>query len=246
MKRPGLVLQWLAPLAVFALLYLGWQAIAFNYRSILPPFGDVTGDFLSRPGFYGTNLLATLHAALTGFAIGSAVAILLAVLAVYFASLRAAILPVALLLNVTPIVAISPALIVAFGFNAVPHIIVAALAAFFPMLINAMSGLRQVDREALDVFHAMSASPVEVFLHLRLPGALPQVFAGAKLGITAAMVGAIVSEFTGTSRGIGAAIVMATTYLNLSQMWVAIFVSALTTLALVGLVVLLEKLIVRW
>ena len=245
-RLPPALLHWLAPALLFFLIYLGWQWIALNFKSILPPFGALGAEFLSRPGFYFDNLLATLQAALTGFALGSGLALVLAVLAVYFTVLRAAIVPVALLLNVTPIVAISPALIVAFGFNAVPHIIVAAIAAFFPMLINAMSGLRKVDRETLDVFNAMSASPMEIFLRLRLPGALPEIFAGAKLAITAAMVGAIVSEFMGTSRGIGATIVMATTFLNLAQMWVAIFVSALTSLALIGLVVLVERAVIRW
>ena len=236
----------LAPLFVFALLFLGWQWIALNLKSILPPFGDIISEFSERPGFYFMNLNVTVQAALLGFAFGCLSAITLAIFMVYFDFLRAAIIPVALLLNVTPIVAISPALIVAFGFNAIPHIIVAGLAAFFPMLINSMAGLRAVEKETLDVFNAMSASRTEIFFRLRLPNALPHLFSGAKLAITAAMVGSVVSEFMGTSKGIGATIVMATTYLNLNQMWVAIFLSALTSLILIGAVSLLEKLIIRW
>ncbi len=240
------ILRLLAPLIVFGLLYLGWQWVALNLKSILPPFGNITAEFLDRPGFYFSNLWVTVQAALIGFAIGGISAIVLAILMVYFDFLRAAIIPVALLLNVTPIVAISPALIVAFGFNAIPHIIVAGLAAFFPMLINAMSGLRAVEKETLDVFNAMSANRTEIFFRLRLPGSLPYLFSGAKLSITAAMVGSVVSEFMGTSKGIGATIVMATTFLNLNQMWVAIFLSAVTSLVLIGVVSLVEKALIRW
>ncbi len=236
----------LAPLLVFFLLFLGWQWIATNLRSILPPLQDVLGDFLSRPRFYGSHLLVTLHAALLGLLIGGGVAVLLAMLIVHYNFLGAAILPVALMLNVTPVVAISPALIVAFGFNATPHIIVAALSAFFPLLINAITGLRDVDKQALDVFKAMSATRSDIFLRLRLPTSLPYLFTGARLSATAAMVGSIVSEFTGTSKGLGATIVMATTYLNLNQMWAAIFVSIVTSLLLIGLVGLVERLTVRW
>ncbi|WP_176083757.1 ABC transporter permease [Martelella sp. HB161492] len=246
MKPKNLAITIIAPLIVFVILGLCWQWVALNLKSILPPLGDVANEFLSRPDFYFTNLWVTIYAALVGFAIGCAVAIFLAILIVHFAFLRAAILPVALMLNVTPIVAISPALIVAFGFNAIPHIIVAGLGAFFPMMINAITGLRSVDDQALEVFRSMSASRTDIFLRLRLPTSLPHLFSGARLSITAAMVGSIVSEFMGTSKGIGATIVMATTYLNLSQMWVAIFVSVITSLVLIFLVGLAERLTIRW
>ncbi|WP_198931573.1 ABC transporter permease [Rhizobium rhizosphaerae] len=236
----------IAPLLVFLLLAAGWQWVAFNLKSILPSLQSVGLELLARPGFYLGHLWVTLSAALSGFAIGSAIGILLAILIVHFSVLRAAILPVALMLNVTPVVAISPALIVAFGFNAVPHIIVAAISAFLPMLINALTGLRAIDRDAQDVFRSLSASKMETLWHLRLPSSLPHLFAGARLAIAAAMVGSIVSEFMGTSKGIGATIIMATAYLNLPQMWVSIFVSAVTSLLLIGLVDLAERALIRW
>lgn len=236
----------LAPALTFLLLGAAWQFIAVHQRSILPPLDGVASDLLSRPGFYLSNLRVTVYAALIGFLFGAALAVGLAISIIHFSFLRAAVVPVALLLNVTPIVAISPALIVAFGFNAIPHVIVAAIAAFFPMLINAMSGLQSVDPQALEVLRSMSATRGDILFRLRLPASLHYLFAGARLAITAAMVGAIVSEFMGTSHGIGATIVMATTYLNLKQMWAAIFVSAISTLALVGLVEVTEKATIRW
>lgn len=235
-----------APILVLLVVGIGWQLIAYNLKTILPPLEQVAQDFLSRPDFYASNLWVTLYAALMGFVIGGGIAIFLAVLIVHFAFLNAAIVPVALMLNVTPVVAISPALIVAFGFNATPHIIVAAVAAFFPMLINAITGLRAVDKQALEVFNAMSATGPDIFWRLRLPSALPFLFSGAKLSVTAAMVGSIVSEFMGTSKGIGATIVMATSFLNLTQMWAAIFISIVTSLVLIGILSISERLIIRW
>jgi NitT/TauT family transport system permease protein len=239
--------QGAAPAAfTFAALGLLWQFVAAHQRSILPSLGAVASDLVVRPGFYATNLGVTLGAALFGFVIGGVVAIALAILFIHFPRVRSALFPVALLINVTPIVAISPALIVAFGFNMAPHVIVSAVAAFFPVLVNAMTGLQAVDAQAMDVFRSMAASRTEVFFHLRLPTSLPHLFSGARLSIAAAMVGSIVSEFTGTSQGLGAAIVMSTTYLNLAQLWAAIFVSAAITFLMIRLVDLAETLIVRW
>ncbi|GAA2237545.1 ABC transporter permease [Herbiconiux moechotypicola] len=245
-RAGGTALTIIAPLVLFVLLALAWQWAAATFKSVLPPLQNVFEDIASRPDFYLENLLVTLEAAMLGFAIGVVVALLLAAAIVHFRFLRAAIMPLALLLNVTPIVAIAPALVVAFGFNEIPHIIVAALSAFFPTLINSITGLRAVDPQALEVFDAMSASKLEIFFRLRVPSSLPYLFAGARLSVTAAMIGAVVSEFTGSSKGIGAVIVMATTYLNLSQMWAAIFFSAVTTLILLGIVGLVERLVVRW
>ena len=244
--RRGLLLTILAPTVLFAVLAIGWQLIAVNYKSILPPLQDIVEDIWSRPAFYLENLWVTLSTALLGFAFGVIVALIIAVFVVHFAFLRAAVMPVALLLNVTPIVAIAPALVVAFGFNAIPHIIVAAISAFFPMLINALSGLRAIDPQTHDVFRAMAATRTEVFFRLRLPASLPYLFAGARLSVAAAMIGAVVAEFFGTDEGLGAVIVMATAFLNLSQMWAAIIFSALTSLALLGIVGVAEKAVVRW
>ncbi|HZU64812.1 MAG TPA: ABC transporter permease subunit [Novosphingobium sp.] len=235
----------LAPAITFLLLGLAWQWVAGRHGAILPSLLDVAGDLAARPAFYAANVWTTASVALAGLVLGGLAAVLLAICFVQFRFLRDAIFPVALLLNVTPIVAIAPALIVVFGFNATPHVIVAAIAAFFPMLINAMAGLQAIDAEALEVFRALAASRLDIFLRLRLPSSLPHLFAGGRLAIVAAVVGAIVSEFTGTADGIGAAIVLATAWLNLVQMWAAIFCSAALSLALIGLVDLAERLVVR-
>jgi len=245
-RTGGALLTVGAPLILFLLLALAWQWTAATFRSVLPPIQDIVLDVAGRPDFYLENLGVTMEAALLGFVIGVVVALGLAAAIVHFTFMRAAIMPLALLLNVTPIVAIAPALVVAFGFNQVPHIVVAALTAFFPMLINGIAGLRAVDPQALEVFDAMSASRRDVFFRLRVPSSLPFLFAGARLAMASAIIGAVVSEFTGSSRGIGAVIVTATTYLNLPQMWGAIVFSALSTLVLIGVIGLAERLIVRW
>jgi NitT/TauT family transport system permease protein len=239
-------IQVIAPLAVFVLLGVAWQVVAGRLPSVIPPLGPVGASLVDSPGFYLSNLGETLTTAVIGLAIGVACALVLAVIVVHLPWLRTAIMPVAVLVHAMPVVAIAPALIVAFGFGRTPHVIVVVLTTFFPMLINAITGLRSVDSEALDVFRVLAASRWEIFWRLRVPSSLGYLFAAGKTCVTMAMIGAIVSEFTGTQQGIGAVIVQSTVYLNIVQMWGAIFLAAVTSLLLLGLVSLTEKLVIRW
>jgi NitT/TauT family transport system permease protein len=231
---------------MFVLLGLAWQWVADALPSVVPPLGDIAADLAAQPEFYLDNLRETLTSAALGFVVGVGGALLLAVVVVHVPWLTAAVMPVAVLVHSTPILAIAPALIVAFGFNRTPHVIVVALITFFPMLINGITGLRAIDPEALDVFRAMAASRWDVFVRLRVPSSMGYLFAAAKTCVTMAVIGAIVSEFTGTSEGIGAVIVQSTVYLNIAQMWGAIAVAAASSLALLGAVTLAERLVVRW
>jgi NitT/TauT family transport system permease protein len=214
--------------------------------SVLPKLQDMARSLGDQPGFYAHNLLITIQTALLGFLIGTALALLLGILCVYSKAIRAAVMPVVTALHVTPIIAISPALVVAFGFGEGPHLTISVISAFFPMLINAISGFQAIDAQAAEVFDAMSASKVEAFLRLRLPATLHYLFAGARVGATAAVVGAIVSEFFGSVDGLGAVIINSQANLDLVMMWVAIVLSALLSMVALGLVGLLEKLTIRW
>lgn len=236
----------LAPALLIGLLAWGWEWVANNRASVLPTLGSVFADLADRPSFYWSQLQTTLTTALIGFVIGVAVALVLAILIVHIPILHAAIMPIAVLLHATPIVAIAPALVVAFGFGTAPHLIVVALMVFFPMLINAITGLRAVPTDMLEVFQSMSATKSDVFFRLRLPASMTYLFAAAKTCVTLGMIGAVVSEFHGATKGLGATIVQAMTYLNLPQMWAAIALSAMASLILLGLISLLEKLVVRW
>ncbi len=236
----------LAPALMIGLCVTGWQWVATTQASVLPTVGAVAGDFAARPAFYLGHLQYSLTNALTGFALGMAVAWVLALIVVHVPVLRSAVMPIATAVHATPIIAVAPALVVAFGFGRTPHLIVVALMVFFPMLINSIAGLQAAGSDIVEVFQSMAATTWDTFVHLRLPTSLPYVFAAAKTCVTLAMIGAVVSEFHGGNRGLGACIIQAMTYLDLAQMWVAIAISAFVSLTLLGLVSLVEKAVVRW
>lgn len=236
----------LPPLVAFVLSGVVWQFVAIHDSSVLPPLGAVGRQLTERPGFWFEQIRYTLVNALLGFAAGVGVALVLATLLVHVRLLRSAVMPLAVLVNVTPVVAVAPGLIIAFGFGRAPHVIVAALVSFFPMLINALTGLDAVDAQSLDLFRSLAASRWETFLRLRLISGLPFLFSAAKVCVSLAVIGSVISEFTDSSEGLGFTIASVTQYNNVAQLWAAIFCSAAMALALLGLVSLTEKLTVRW
>jgi NitT/TauT family transport system permease protein len=245
-KGAAVLRRALPPLVVFAVLAILWQLVAARDNTVLPPLGAVGRQLLDQPRFWLDQSGYTLANAVLGFVCGVGVALILATLLVHVPLLRSAIMPVAVLFNVTPVVAITPALIVAFGFGRAPHVIVAALVCFFPMLVNATTGLDAVDPQALDLFRSVDASRYEIFTRLRFVSSLPYLLTAAKVCVSLAVIGSVISELSNSSEGLGYTIASVTQYNNVAELWAAIFCSAALALALLGLVSLAGRLVIRW
>jgi len=157
------------------------------------------------------------------------------------------VLPLAVVLNVTPLIAIAPALGANFGLGATPRVIIVVLITFFPVLINTLSGLSSYDQQALDVLQTLSASPWEVLWRLKLPSSLPFLFAAARVVVPLSIVGAAIAEMTaeGTATGLGSVIMLAGSSSDLGLAWAGVVCLAVVGLALTGLVVALEALVLR-
>lgn len=140
---------------------------------LLPPLSEVGSSLSDELGYYVHNALVTLGEATAGLGMGFVGAFVLAVLTSELPLVRRAVMPIAVVLNVTPLVAIAPALVVAFGFGPMPKLIITGLICFFPILINTATGLRSVPQQVLQVYRTMDASRVELLWHVRVPNALP-------------------------------------------------------------------------
>jgi NitT/TauT family transport system permease protein len=238
-----------APLVVLlVLLGVLWQVGADRMPYLLPPLPDVWSALKADPGYFLHNSWVTLREALLGLAIGFVAAFALAILTSEVTIARRAVMPVAVVLNVTPLVAIAPALVVAFGFGAAPKLIVTALICFFPILINASVGLRTVPEPVLQVFRSVHASRWEVLRHLRIPGSLGYVFAALQIVFPLSVVGAVVAELSaaGSAAGLGTVIQVASSMNRLATVWAAIFVLALMGSLLLLLVTVVERRALRW
>lgn len=149
------------------------------------------------------HFFITLTEAVVGFGIGAAVAVSLAVASALSERFKRYVSPYAIVLNVTPGIALTPIIIAWFGYGMGSKIALAAVISFFPIYVNTLTGLVQYDEEREDLFRSIGATGAQVFRKLRVPAALPMLFAGMKIGLTTALIGAVVAEFAQATDGVG-------------------------------------------
>ncbi|MFF5083177.1 ABC transporter permease [Actinoplanes sp. NPDC000266] len=240
--------KWLPLVLMLAVLGGLWQWGASRMPYLLPPLGDIGQTLAQDAGYYLENALVTLREAVGGLAIGTVVAFVLAVVVSEFTLARRAIMPVAVILNVTPLVAIAPALVVAFGFGAAPKLIVTGLICFFPVLINMSMGLRAVPLPVLQVYRTMHASRLETLWYIRVPSSLPYLFAALRIVFPLSVVGAVVAELSaaGSSKGLGTAISLASSMNRLAAVYASIAILAVLGSLLLLVVTLLERRLLHW
>ena len=243
--RPGV---WVPTVLALGVVGLAWQLVAADNPYILPKLPEVAAAFVGDPLLYLANAWATLQIALIGLLYGFGVAFVLAVLTSEFTVLRRAIMPIASVLNVTPVVALAPGLVVAFGFGMAPKVIVTAIITFFPVLANVSTGLRSVQGPVLDVFHTLQASRLEVLRRLRIPSAMPYTIAALRVTLPLSVVGAVVAEFVaaGSSTGLGTVIKTSAANSQLAQMYAAVGCLALLGVLMLTIITALEKRLLFW
>lgn len=240
--------RWLPVASMLAVLVGLWYLGAATMPYLLPPLSAVGDTLFGNPLFYLANAWITLQEALIGLAIAFAGSFLLAILMSEVAVIRRAIMPLAVVMNVTPLVAIAPVLVVAFGFGPEPKLIVTALCCFFPILINVSIGLRTVPAPVLQFYTTIKASRAEMLWHVRIPSALPYLFAALKIVFPLSIIGAVVAEMAapGSAEGLGTVISTASSNSRLPVVYASIFVLALLGSALLAVVTAAERKVLHW
>lgn len=192
----------------------------------------------------------TLSATLLGFGIGTTLGIVLAVGIVYNRAMDMSVMPWAIASQTIPILALAPMIIVMLGSIGIqglfPKAVISAYLSFFPVVVGMVKGLRSPDAMQMDLLRTYYASPAQGFWKLRLPASVPYLFASLKIGISAALVGAIVAELpTGARAGFGARMLVGDQYGQPLVTWAALFAAAITAATLVGLFSTFERLTLR-
>lgn len=200
----------------------------------------------SDPSRYADAARQSLTAALGGLVVASVGAFLLAVLMAHSRLLERALYPPTLMLKLMPIVAVYPLFAIWFGFGIGPKVAIAALITFFPMLVNALIGLRSVDPAALDFMRSMHASRWQLLWRLRLPSSLPYVFAALRISVPLSLIGAVVAEFLSGSSGMGQLILIANGDFDTPALFGAIVVLAGLGVALTAIVAAVEHRVLFW
>jgi NitT/TauT family transport system permease protein len=178
-----------------------------------------------------------------GFVAGSLVGLVIAIGIIFSRVLEKIVYPPTIVTQVVPKLAIAPLFIVWFGIGLTPKIMIIILMCLFPVLVNGVAGMRAVDPRMLDLMHSVNASRWQVFAKVQFPNAAPHVFAGLKVGITLAVVGAIVAEWLGANQGLGHQILMSMSMMRTDLLFAALLLLSVLGIALFGAIALLEPLV---
>jgi NitT/TauT family transport system permease protein len=233
-------------LAVVLGAWEAWVRLRDVKPYLVPAPSRVAERLAGDPVFFATEGLKTLEGALLGFGLGAAVAVLLASIMAQSRVLERAIFPLAILVKVTPIVAIAPLLTIWFGFGLMPKVFIAALIVFFPIMVNALIGFRSVNPNALALLESLAAGRSEVFLRLRVPSSLPYLFAAFRVSIPLSVIGAVVAEWFSGDRGLGSVIYIANNNLDMATAFAGVFTLALLGVGLFLLTTAIERRVLFW
>jgi ABC-type nitrate/sulfonate/bicarbonate transport system permease component len=231
------------------LLLVAWELYA-TYSgikpTILPPPSRIFEQAMLNREALADNAIPTIRATLIGFACSLSAAFVLSMLVDFFRPLRRALFPVLVVSQTLPLVAIAPLVVLWFGFGLMPKIMLVALVTFFPMLVALVQGYEATEAEIGQMLRAMGAGRWRVFMLARLPSALPYFFAGLRISITYAVVGAIFAEYAGAAKGLGIYMLNAKNNFRPDLVLAAVGVSAALTLILFGLTLVLQRLAMPW
>jgi NitT/TauT family transport system permease protein len=197
-------------------------------------------------GFFWVHIQITLSEILLGFALGALIGMGLGTIVAQSPLLNRVINPYIIASQAMPKLALAPIFVLWFGFGITPKIFITALIAFFPLFENTITGLNQVDADRLELFRVLRASRWQTFTKLRLPNALPFIFAGLRVAMVLSIVGAIVGEYVGANRGLGALIIASQGTMDTPLMFAVFLLLTVMGVVLYKLVELAEHLVTGW
>ncbi len=243
------VSRYVFPVLTFVALLLIWQGMVsfFQIRTLFLPSPVLVGKSLLqhwRPLLEHT--LITFNESLLGFLLGILVGIPLAVGISSSRFLQNTIYPLLVGAQSIPKVAIAPLVLIWIGFGLGSKVLVAFSIAFFPVVVSTAAGLSSVEPEMMDLIHSLSATRMQIFRMVRLPTAIPFIFAGLKVSVTLSVIGALVAEFIGANKGLGYLIVLASSELNTPLSVACMVLLSIMGISMFVAVGLLERVLFPW
>lgn len=244
--------RYLAPACVAALFLLGWETWVDVQQIppyIVPAPSRVWSTLVTDAALLWASLLNTLQITLMALACATVLGVACAFLFVQSRWIEASLFPYAVLLQVTPIVAVAPLIIIWVKAPFAALVVCATIVALFPIISNTTLGLKSVDAGLLELFRLYGATRWQTLRRLRIPSALPYFFAGLRVSTGLALIGAVVAEFVagtgGTASGLAYQILMAGLQLNIPRMFAALTLITLTGIALFVIVTAISRLALR-
>jgi NitT/TauT family transport system permease protein len=246
--RRGL-LNMLLPLCLVVGVVAIWSAAVRFFQIpnyLLPAPSEVIQQIQNNGPLFFKHSVATITVILSGFSISVVVAVAVAMLVVVNPIVERTVLPIIVGSQTIPKIAIAPLFVVWMGFGMQPKICLTFMISFFPILISTIAGLKAVENDMLDLVRSMGASSLKTVLRVRIPTALPQVFAGLKIGITSAVVGAIVAEFVGSDTGLGYLLLTNSATMDGPMVWAGLLILVVVGVFLYVAIAQAERIAIPW
>ena len=237
------------PLLGVAAIVVVWQlyVAAFGVsRIVLPGPLDILRAIEANWPILMRETWPTFLESVLGFALATAIGIPVAVCVANSRVLNLTLYPLLIATQSVPKVAVAPIILVWFGLGLQSKLVIAFLVAFFPIVVDTATGLRATPTGLLELARSLRASPLQIFLKVQFPAALPFIFAGAKVAVTLAVIGAVIGEFVGSLNGLGNLLLTANSQLDSPLAWAALVWLSLLGIVLFAAVVVAERLTMPW
>ncbi len=233
-------------LIVFIALWQAWVRLFDVPIYLVPAPTDIGASLIQHWASLLKHTQVTLWETLAGFGLSIVVGVPLAVAIVYSRVFERILYPLLVASQAVPKVALAPLLLVGLGYGMLPKVIVAFLIAFFPVVVNTVTGLGSVSADTLNIMRSMGASKLQIFLKVRFPSSVPTMMAGFKVAIALSVVGAMVGEFVGSRSGVGYFLLTATGNFDTPLVFACVLVLTVLGIVLFYSIALAERFLGRW
>ncbi|MGE3709650.1 MAG: ABC transporter permease [Hyphomicrobiaceae bacterium] len=232
--------------AVIVAIWQGYTQLFNVSQIVLPSPADILFASIEHFDLLLQETWPTFLESLLGFALALAIGIPLAVCVANSHILNLTLYPILIATQSVPKVAIAPIILVWFGLGMESKLAIAFLVAFFPVVVDTAAGLRSTPSGLLELARSLRATPLQIFRTVQFPAALPFIFAGAKVAVTLAVIGAVIGEFVGSVGGLGNLLLTANSQLDSPLAWAALLWLSALGIVLFAAVVLIERWVMPW
>ena len=239
----------IVPTATLLLMILVWEAAVRVFQIspvILPPPSAALVVIWNNAELLLTHTYVTTQEIVLGFLLAVVAGLVFSVVMIHSKIMSEALYPLLVLSQMVPKVAVAPLLLLWLGYGMLPKVVIAFTIAFFPIVINGVSGLTSIDPEMLDLLKVLKASRLQILVRIRIKNSLPYLFDGLKIAITLAVIGAIVAEFIGGESGLGYLVIVSNATINTAMMFAALILLSVLGMLLFALIMVVERFAIPW
>lgn len=248
-KLQSTTFKYLFPVCAILILLTVWQLVcAFELvpNFMLPSPVDVVKAFFNDFPLLMKHSVSTLFETIIGLLIGIVIGFFTALLMDRFVLLRRSLYPLVVLTQTIPTVAIAPLLVLWFGYETLPKVILIIIVVFFPIAVSLLDGFMSADPDTINLMRSMGASKLQIYRYVKFPGALNSFFSSLKISVSYAVVSAVISEWLGGFIGLGVYMTRVKKAYSYDKMFAVIFLISVLSLILMRVVRIIQKKCMPW